>query len=308
MYEKFYFLRLFAHCGDLKTRGTNCDKLINNCATNPCQHGGSCSNGVGTYTCSCTAGYTGTNCASLVNTCASNPCQNGGNCTNINGVSYTCTCATGYTGTNCATLVDDCTPNPCQHNGTCTCGIGSYTCSCPAGYTGANCATVVNNCASAPCQNGGVCTNRVNSYSCKCAAGWTGVNCNTLVNNCAFKPCKHGGICINRLNAFNCTCAAGYTYALNAWGCCWVLLIALSCRGPLCQSLVNNCAPNACLNGGICINGVNSFTCFCAAGFRFLLFVCFSILFVTIDVAAAPRVVTLQSARPALSQFLAATR
>jgi alpha-tubulin suppressor-like RCC1 family protein len=34
----------------------------NDCSPNPCQNGGSCADGVGTYTCTCTGGYTGTNC------------------------------------------------------------------------------------------------------------------------------------------------------------------------------------------------------------------------------------------------------
>jgi hypothetical protein len=37
-----------------------------------------------------------------INECASNPCENGGSCTdNVNG--YSCTCIGGYTGINCET-------------------------------------------------------------------------------------------------------------------------------------------------------------------------------------------------------------
>ncbi len=34
------------------------------------------------YTCTCVAGYSGLNCQSDINECASNPCVNGGSCTN----------------------------------------------------------------------------------------------------------------------------------------------------------------------------------------------------------------------------------
>lgn len=37
--------------------------------------------GQGSYTCSCRAGYTGVNCEEKINECDSNPCRNGGSCT-----------------------------------------------------------------------------------------------------------------------------------------------------------------------------------------------------------------------------------
>ena len=37
--------------------------------------------GVTTYICTCPAGWTGRNCQTSINNCASNPCQNGGTCT-----------------------------------------------------------------------------------------------------------------------------------------------------------------------------------------------------------------------------------
>ena len=34
----------------------------NECASDPCQNGGNCSDGVDGYTCVCVGGYTGSNC------------------------------------------------------------------------------------------------------------------------------------------------------------------------------------------------------------------------------------------------------
>jgi len=49
------------------------------------------------YTCQCVAGYGGTNCQEELNECNSNPCQHGGQC--IDGLNnYTCICPVGYTG------------------------------------------------------------------------------------------------------------------------------------------------------------------------------------------------------------------
>ena len=36
--------------------------VINNCASAPCQNGGSCYNGINSYSCSCLAGYTNYKC------------------------------------------------------------------------------------------------------------------------------------------------------------------------------------------------------------------------------------------------------
>ena len=54
------------------------------------------------YTCNCNAGWQGTNCDQNVNECASNPCQNGGTCNDgLNG--FTCTCTDQWTGPLCQT-------------------------------------------------------------------------------------------------------------------------------------------------------------------------------------------------------------
>ena len=73
---------------------------IDECASSPCQNGGTCTDSVNSYTCNCDAGYSGDNCETDINECASNPCLNGGTC--IDGInSFTCNCVSGYAGDNC---------------------------------------------------------------------------------------------------------------------------------------------------------------------------------------------------------------
>lgn len=76
--------------------------------SDPCLSGGSCTDGVNSFHCSCLAGFTGPRCALEINECQSNPCKNGGTCTDyVN--SYTCTCRPGFTGIHCETNIPDCT-------------------------------------------------------------------------------------------------------------------------------------------------------------------------------------------------------
>ena len=51
---------------------------------------------------SCAAGYTGATCEVAIDNCASAPCLHGGSCTSIIGDgTYPCTCPNGYSGSNC---------------------------------------------------------------------------------------------------------------------------------------------------------------------------------------------------------------
>ena len=54
----------------------------------------------GNCSCECKPGFTGDGCATNINECVPDPCQNGGTCTDgIN--KYTCDCKPGYYGDNC---------------------------------------------------------------------------------------------------------------------------------------------------------------------------------------------------------------
>ena len=73
-----------------------------------------------------------------IDDCDPNPCQNGGKC--IDGVnSYSCICSNGYTGTHCTVNIDDCDPNPCQNGGTCVDGVNSYICVCSGSWSNSDC-------------------------------------------------------------------------------------------------------------------------------------------------------------------------
>ncbi|XP_066276194.1 uncharacterized protein [Branchiostoma lanceolatum] len=179
------------------------------CASDPCQNGATCEDGVNGYTCTCVPGYEGVHCETDTDECASDPCQYGGTCVDgVNG--YTCTCADGYEGVHCETNTDECASDPCQYGGTCVDGVNGYTCTCADGYEGVHCETNTDECASEPCQNGGTCEDEVNGYTCTCADGYEGVHCETDTDECASGPCQNGGICADLVNGHTCTCAAGF--------------------------------------------------------------------------------------------------
>ncbi|XP_078582453.1 uncharacterized protein LOC144865510 [Branchiostoma floridae x Branchiostoma japonicum] len=148
---------------------------FDNCASSPCTRG-ICTDGVGSYTCSCENGWEGTDCDQDINDCASGPCAHG-NCTD-GLASYTCSCENGWEGTDCDQEIDDCASSPCVH-GTCTDGFMSYTCSCENGWEGMDCDQDIDECASSPCWLGGTCLDHVDGYSCVCPKDKTGTNCET---------------------------------------------------------------------------------------------------------------------------------
>ena len=153
-----------------------------------------------------------------IDVCASTPCLNGGSC--IDGVtSFTCLCAVGYTGPTCNISKQICTTffNPFMLILfiqairiaiiiTCTYSW-LITVKPPSNTHSSNCIRLhllnsihtidsivkrnydlqrikliyifsdIDECTSGPCQNGGSCVDGLNSFTCNCPSGFTGVLC-----------------------------------------------------------------------------------------------------------------------------------
>ncbi|XP_020604234.1 delta-like protein 1 isoform X2 [Orbicella faveolata] len=81
--------------------GQNCDQEIDECSSNPCLHGGTCTDLIGDYNCSCPEGFGGKQCYPE---CVPGACKNGGSC--IHGPrGYTCLCSEGFTGDSCEKVI-----------------------------------------------------------------------------------------------------------------------------------------------------------------------------------------------------------
>ncbi|XP_072048085.1 uncharacterized protein [Amphiura filiformis] len=289
------------NCNGTGYEGILCHKDIDECDCdkdncNPVN--GTCTNTIGSFTCSCKAGYDGDGiiCTEL-NECGSNPCLNGECIDQIN--AFECNCnGTGYEGNFCQIDIDECdrSTDDCNPvNGTCTNTIGSFTCSCKAGYDGDGIiCTELNECGSNPCLHG-ECMDRINTFECNCnGTGYEGFFCQIDIDECDRDKdnCNPvNGTCTNTIGSFTCSCIAGYDgdgiicTELNEcdsnpclYGECVDQINAFECNcngtgyeGFLCHKDINECIlgiDNCNHVNGTCKNTIGSFTCSCKSGYN----------------------------------------
>lgn len=129
-----------------------------------------------------------------IDECASAPCQNGGTCIDLDN-SFKCECPSAWEGNLCqfgmnflkiynlyhVIIViiflldaDECLNNPCINAISCTNLLGDYHCKCQRGWMGKNCDQNINDCVG-QCQHGATCIDLVNDYHCACQPGYTGI-------------------------------------------------------------------------------------------------------------------------------------
>ncbi|XP_067040326.1 neurogenic locus notch homolog protein 1-like [Acropora muricata] len=158
--------------------GRDCDIVVTACTADSCFPNVTCSNNSHTIACGpCPLDFTGDgkNCREI-DDCVNHTCTNGASCKDgIN--SYTCNCSVGFTGEYCETDIDDCVNHACANVASCVDGIDSYSCNCAVGFTGLHCETDIDDCVNHTCINSGSCVDGVNSYLCSCVKGYTGDRC-----------------------------------------------------------------------------------------------------------------------------------
>ena len=149
----------------------------------PCGANATCSNSVGSFTCSCDSGYSGDgqNCTDI-DECASNNggCDKNAACSNSPG-SFSCSCKTYWSGDGkTCSDIDECASN----NGGCG-AVGAYKCTNNAGA--APTCSDIDECAAgtANCSANANCTNSVGSFACSCKPGFfgNGTTCSDI-NEC----------------------------------------------------------------------------------------------------------------------------
>ena len=108
---------------------------IDDCKDKPCDNGGTCKDGIGTYKCVCPTGFTGADCEkSLLKFISFYKNIDPDSSNLIDNLQF-------YSNYDFHSVldIDDCQPNPCKNNGVCADGINSYTCDCTHGFIGDNC-------------------------------------------------------------------------------------------------------------------------------------------------------------------------
>ncbi|XP_032211338.1 sushi, nidogen and EGF-like domain-containing protein 1 isoform X6 [Mustela erminea] len=268
--------------------GRRCHLDVNECASHPCQNGGTCTHGVNSFSCQCPASFGGPTCETPLSPCDTRECKNGGQCQVEEG-SAVCLCLPGYTGVACETDVDECASSPCLNGGSCVNLVGNFTCLCAEPFEGPRCETgnhpVPDPCFSAPCQNGGTCVDADEGYVCECPQGFTGPDCRERTpDHC---ECRNGGRCLGA-NTTLCQCPPGFFGLL-----CEFEVTATPCNmntqcpdGGYCMeyggsylcvchtdhnvshSLPSPCDSDPCFNGGSCDAHEDSYTCECPRGFH----------------------------------------
>ncbi|KAM8851172.1 protein crumbs homolog 1-like isoform 2-T2 [Spinachia spinachia] len=193
--------------------------------------------------------------------CAPSPCNNQGVCEDLFDL-HRCTCSSEWTGPLCQHPTDACLSSPCVY-GQCINLHGAFECVCEPGFSGEQCEVEVDMCEHSRCSQGASCLRGFNSYACLCPQNLTGEYCeknipeipwyietNTLpqlpVSTCTGTrwnySCFNGGNCSEADDS--CFCLSGFT-------------------GQWCERDVDECVSDPCMNGGFCINYVDSFECVC---------------------------------------------
>ncbi|KAJ8314705.1 hypothetical protein KUTeg_006855 [Tegillarca granosa] len=79
---------------------------------------------------------------------------------------------------------------------------------------------------------------------------------------CESGPCKNQGTCLNLQNDYHCLCLPG----TSGKDCSIKVSMFLKCLASR-SGDPNECDSNPCLNNGVCIDGINTYTCQCKGGY-----------------------------------------
>ncbi|KAG9510017.1 Protein slit [Fragariocoptes setiger] len=197
--------------------------------------------------------------------CYTFPCQNGATCVSQANMDYQCKCLPNNYGKNCEFQIDACFDRPCENGATCTSLTSAssqnmakqannsreqFVCTCPSGFTGTRCHINIDDCIGHKCTNNATCVDLIDGYKCHCPPGFTGAYCETQIDLCQTLQvkCENGGTCVDagpgHPQGYQCQCQTGF-------------------NGPSCENNIDDCVDHQCQNGAACVDGINTYTCYC---------------------------------------------
>ncbi|CAG2189565.1 unnamed protein product [Mytilus edulis] len=176
----------------------------------PCKHGGTCTDKVADFECSCREGWTGKRCETPMEYCDPLPCNNEGVCYNLTD-GYFCRCPGGTTGVTCGTSPEVCSIiNPCTMKGTCEDKGGTAQCNCNDEYAGTSCQLIKAHCADPNmCKHDGKCVTKPIGFECECGDSYSGSTCSIYTGPCSSNPCHPTAECISNKDKYMCYCEHG---------------------------------------------------------------------------------------------------
>ena len=259
-----------------------------------CKHG-QCRNYEGYFDCSCAPGFrfrSNTRTCEDINECAQPELYKvdcGYECQNTPG-SYTCTCPPGFALTpdlkHCDDI-DECQMgrDNCANGLICKNIVGSFACICPEGYEllPNNQCRDVDECATgqASCGNGGICRNMNGSYYCECLSQYRPSldrkGCIPLFDDFCYDSvtCASDSQ-LGKVNKDVCCCGGKAAWGRQTCERCpdrnSIEFKRLCPKGPGYDSSgqdIDECKlmPDACKDGGECVNLNGTATCRCPEGY-----------------------------------------
>uniref|UniRef100_A0AAV2JV67 Uncharacterized protein n=1 Tax=Knipowitschia caucasica TaxID=637954 RepID=A0AAV2JV67_KNICA len=245
----------------------------NTCDVNPCLNGGACYSMWDDFLCTCPPNTAGRRCEE-VKWCDMSPCPVSATCL-PHSMGFDClsnvtirtqTNPLHYRGLFCHEPTDRCLSGPCMF-GNCTNLPEEYKCDCEPGHGGKQCELELDFCENNNCSNGATCLKGLERYTCLCPQNLTGRYCNEKLPEIPWyietKPLPQlpASACIDTSMNYSCfnggNCSKGDTKCLCLPGFI----------GQWCEKDVDECSSEPCLNGGFCVNYINSFECVCDVNF-----------------------------------------
>ena len=233
---------------------------------NDCDPHSVCNNSIGSYSCTCRAGYHGNGTLCLEGNCTDSMCPEYEQC--VLPTSSDCQCRDDFYRNQTCLDFDECVGQQeiCSENALCQNTKGSYQCFCRDGYFGDGKICVPGQCVDAHCPDNQICVSST-TVDCQCKPGYffNGSSSCTDFNECLNTTiCDNHAECTNLPGSYECHCKAGFFGNGETCSCQEGFLTD---KNETCVDIDECLTKNRCDDSATCVNSIGSFNCECTNGF-----------------------------------------